>query len=50
MSQKHGTAATEDFDKPFVFLGEYGIEDRQQCGFVADAGNWGSDRLLHTPF
>ena len=39
MSQQNSAAAAEDFDKPVVFLREYGIKDRQQCGLVADAGD-----------
>ena len=37
-------SGTKDTSFP-VFL-----KDRQQCGFVADAGDRGSDRLFHAPF
>lgn len=49
MAQQHGAAAAKGFDKTVVFLWEYGVDDRQQICFVADAGNWGFDRLFHAP-
>ena len=39
MSQQNSAAAAEDFDKPVVFLREYGVKDRQQGCLVADAGD-----------
>ena len=50
VAKKYGTTSAKDFDKTLVFLWEYGVKDRQQCGFVADAGDRGSDRLFHAPF
>ena len=50
MSKKHGAASAKDLNKAGVFLREYSVDDRQQSGLVADAGDWGSDRLFHAPF
>ena len=50
VAKKYGTTSAKDFDKTLVFLWEYGVKDRQQCGLVADAGDRGSDRLFHAPF
>ena len=50
MSQKNGTASAKDFNESLVFLWEYGVNNRQQGRLVADAGDWGSDRLFHAPF
>ena len=38
-AEQHSAASTKDFDIAVVFLREYGVNNRQQAGLVADAGN-----------
>ena len=45
LSQQHGSGAAKDFYIAVVFRREYGENDRQQIGFVADAGKRCSNRL-----
>lgn len=45
LSQQHGSGAAKGFYIAVVFRREYGENDRQQIGFVADAGKRCSNRL-----
>lgn len=45
LSQQHSAGAAKDFYITVVFRREYGENDRQQIGFVADAGKRCSNRL-----
>ena len=45
LSQQHSAGAAKNFYIAVVFRREYGENDWQQIGFVADAGKWCSNRL-----
>ena len=45
LAQQNGSGAAKDFYIAVVFRREYGENDRQQIGFVADAGKRCSNRL-----
>lgn len=47
--QHDRAGAAKDFDVTSVFLGEHSVDDLQQGGLVADAGDGCSDRLFHAP-